>query len=360
MYTTKAIAKKVQNGNFEVITIERGWTSEDDVDIEVKFCGFSPFADVHLANYNWGSVPGLYAVVGHEITGVVSKIGDNVKDVTVGDHVGVGYFIDSCLKCEYCHKGEENNCVSGITRTSCGIIKHGRVKNDNGRFSYGGRSKKITVNRRFLSTIPKSYPLEKAAPIMCAGVTMFTPLKKFGALNGGLKIGIMGFGGLGQMGAIMAKAMGNEVTVISTSNKKEELARQMGMDGYIVSKDLDFMKKSSNSLDIILDTIGADHEIENYLDMLKKNGTFVVLGIVSKPFEVDSKKLIGDQIKITGSDTGGMKVTQECIEFMAKKELFVETKLISSLDQLQKVDEELTKGTASSLYRYVIDIGKLL
>merc|ERR1712241_1013864 len=159
---------------------------------------------------------------------------------------------------------------------------------------------------------------------------------------------------------MMAKAMGNNVTVISSSNKKEELAKKMGVDDYIVSKDSNSMKSVTKSLDIILDTIGADHEIEPFLDMLKKNGTFIVLGIVSKPFNVDSKKLIGDQIKITGSDTGGMKVTQECIDFMAEKNLIVDTKHISSLESLQEVDEELRQGNPDSLFRYVIDIGKLL
>ena len=113
MYSTRAIAKKEKNGKYEIITIQRGWTSESDIDIDIKFCGFSPFADLHLANYDWGSVPGLYAVVGHEISGVVSKVGSNVKDVSIGDHVGVGYFIDSCLNCEYCTKNQENNCVQG-------------------------------------------------------------------------------------------------------------------------------------------------------------------------------------------------------------------------------------------------------
>ena len=120
------------------------------------------------------------------------QVGSNVKDISIGDHVGVGYFIDSCLDCEFCNAGQENNCIKGVTKTSCGFLKHGRVKNDNGRFSYGGRSEKITVNRRFVSIIPKEYPLEKAAPVFCAGVTMFTPLKEFGAFNGGLNVGVMG------------------------------------------------------------------------------------------------------------------------------------------------------------------------
>ena len=174
----------------------------------------------------------------------------------------------------------------GITRTSCGFLKHGRVQNDNGKFSYGGRSEKITVNRRFVSKIPKSYPLEKAAPVFCAGVTMFTPLKDLGAGKGGLHVGIMGFGGLGQMGVMMAKAMGNKVTVISTSDKKETIAKKMGADQFVISKQPDSMNIAKNSLDILLDTVGADHDIMTYFELMKKKGTLVVLGIVSSPFKV--------------------------------------------------------------------------
>merc|ERR1712142_327764 len=347
MYSTKAIARKEKDAKYEVITIKRGRTSEDDVDIDILFCGFSPFADVNLANYAYGSVPGLYAVVGHEIAGVVSKVGDNVEDLKVGDKVGVGYFIDSCLECEFCSAGQEYNCKEGITRTSCGILKHGRVQNDNGRYSYGGRSGRITVNRRFVSRIAASYPLDKAAPVFCAGVTMFTPLQEWGAGGGGLRVGVVGCGGLGQMGVMMAKAMGNSVTVISTSNSKEELARKLGADDFILSKQEESMKTAGRSLDIILDTVGADHELMALTKLLKKKGTIVVLGIVSKPFQVDSVRLIEDQIRITGSDTGGMRMTQDCIDFMAKHSLFPETKLIKNLEELDAAEKSLKLGTSA-------------
>ena len=286
MYSTRAIAKKERNGKYEIITIERGWTSEDDIDNDIRFCGFSPFADLHLANYDWGSVPGLYAVVGHEISGVVAKVGSNVKDIKVGDHVGVGYFIDSCLSCEYCENNQENNCIHGVTRTSCGILKHGRVQNDNGKYSYGGRSERITVNRRFVSKIPTSYPLEKAAPVFCAGVTMFTPLKEFGADKGGLHVGVLGLGGLGQMGVMIAKAMGNKVTVISSSTNKETLAKKLGVDHFICSKQPGTLTNAKKSFDILLDTVGADHDLMGFAELMKKKGTMVILGIVSTPFQV--------------------------------------------------------------------------
>jgi len=299
--------------------------------------------------------------VGHEIAGVVSRVGSNVDDVKVGDHVGVGYFIDSCLNCEYCNADQENNCIEGITRTSCGILKHGRVQNDNGKYSYGGRSEKITVNQRFVSKIPDSYPLEKAAPVFCAGVTMFTPLIEHGAGKGGLHVGVLGLGGLGQMGVMMAKAMGNTVTVISTSNKKEALARKLGAENFVLSTQSESMKAAEKSLDILLDTVGADHDLMAFAGLLKKKGTVVVLGIVTTPFQVDSTKLIQDQIVITGSDTGGMRMTQDCIDFMAEHALFPETKTISSLDQLESAENALKLGGSSSTeYRYVLDIEKMI
>ena len=190
MYSTQAIAKLEKNGKYELITIGRGWTSEDDLDIDIKYCGFC-HTDIHLANNDWGRTE-YPAVVGHEVAGIVTKVGANIKDVQVGDHVGIGWYIDSCLNCETCNKGDEVNCLNRKTETATGKILHGRIKTDNGKYTYGGWSKKITANRKFVSTIPKSYPLEKAGPVFCAGVTMFTPLKEHGAGIGGLNIGIMG------------------------------------------------------------------------------------------------------------------------------------------------------------------------
>ena len=174
--------------------------------------------------------------------GIISQVGSNVKDIQIGDHVGIGYYIDSCLTCEYCKSDDEVNCDNNKTTTCAGKLLHGRVKNDNGKYSYGGWSGKITANRRFVSKITKTYPLEKAGPIFCAGVTMFTPLKLHGASNGGLKVGVVGFGGLGQMGLLIAKAMGNSVTVISTSEKKKDMALKLGADHYIVSTNPESMK----------------------------------------------------------------------------------------------------------------------
>jgi len=168
------------------------------VELEVKYSGFC-HTDLHIANNDLG-ITSYPVVPGHEVAGVVTKVGSKVQDLKIGDHVGIGYFIDSCLSCEYCVMDDETNCLKGKTMTAAGAIRFGRIKTDNGKYSYGGFSKKMIANRHFISKIPKSYPLEKAGPCFCAGVTMFGPLKEYGARPGGKNVGIAGFGGLGQMG----------------------------------------------------------------------------------------------------------------------------------------------------------------
>lgn len=167
MISTEAIAKKSQGGDYEKITIQRGWTSEEDVELEVKYSGFC-HTDLHIANNDLG-ITSYPVVPGHEVAGVVTKVGSKVQDLKIGDHVGIGYFIDSCLSCEYCVMDDETNCLKGKTMTAAGAIRFGRIKTDNGKYSYGGFSKKMIANRHFISKIPKSYPLEKAGPCFCAG-----------------------------------------------------------------------------------------------------------------------------------------------------------------------------------------------
>jgi len=217
----------------------------------------------------------------------------------------------------------------------------------------------MIAHRHFVSKIPKSYPLEKAGPCFCAGVTMFAPLKEYGAMQGGKTVGIAGFGGLGQMGLLLAKAMGNSVSIISSSPKKESMAKAMGADKFIVSKDPDAMKQAVKSLDLILDTISASHDIQPNLELLKKKGTYVVLGLCFQPLQVKAIKLLLDQVKITGSSVGGMKITQECINFVAEKNLQVETKMLTSIAQVSEAEKALQQGNDSGV-RYVIDMQKAL
>jgi len=356
MYKTEAIGKVSKEAPFEKITIGREGTSNNDVEIDVKYCGFC-HTDIHLVNNDWGFTT-FPSVGGHEVAGVAVKVGSNVKDIKVGDHVGVGYFLDSCLCCEYCENNDEINCIKGVTLTSCGQIQHGRVKTDNGNYTYGGWSKKMTVDRRFLSKIPKTYPLEKAGPASCAGVTMYTPLNEHGACKGGLKIGIAGLGGLGQMGVLLSKAMGNHVTVISSSDGKKEMAKELGADHYVSQNEEEAMKSLEKSMDLIIDTIPASHDINPPLNLVKKKGTYVVVGPAPEPFKVAAFKLIADQVRITGTLTGGLKMTQECINFMAENNIVQKTEMINSLQEMNCASKEIIKGNSSGV-RYVIDMEKL-
>jgi uncharacterized zinc-type alcohol dehydrogenase-like protein len=204
----------------------------------------------------------------------------------VGDHVGIGYYIDSCLTCDACSNNEENVCEKGNTGTACSAIKYGRINTDNGRYTYGGFSAKITAHRRYLTKINKSYPLQLAGPIFCSGITMFAPLKRFGATKGGLNVGILGLGGLGQMGLKLAKAMGNTVTAISTNRKKEATARELGADNFVVSSDPESMAAAKGSLNLILNTISGAHQVSLYFPLMKRNGTVVQLGAVFEPMMV--------------------------------------------------------------------------
>lgn len=285
MYKTFAIAKKSKNSSFEKIEIGRKPCNEaDELDIDVKYCGFC-HTDSCTVNAEWGNT--FYpAVAGHEVAGVVTKVGANIKDVQVGDHVGIGYVIDACFNCHHCQTEDEINCLNAITATACGAIKHGRIGTDNDQYTHGGWSQKITAHRRFVFVIPKSYPLEKAGPVFCGGITMFRPLYEHGAVEGGLKVGIVGLGGLGQNGILIAKAMGNHVTIISSSDRKKALANQLGADDYLVSKDEEAMKKAVKTLDLIIDTIPVNHDINPALDLLKKRGTYVVVGVALEPFKV--------------------------------------------------------------------------
>jgi uncharacterized zinc-type alcohol dehydrogenase-like protein len=186
----------------------------------------------------------------------------------VGDHVGVGYYIDSCLTCDACANHQENVCENGNTGTACGVVKYGRVQTDNGSYTYGGFSNKITAHRRFVTKIDKSYPLEMAGPIFCSGITMFAPLKRFGATKGGLNVGIIGLGGLGQMGLKLAKAMGNTVTAVSTNRRKEATARELGADNFVVSTEPESFASAKRSLDLVLNTISGPHQVSMLLNFL--------------------------------------------------------------------------------------------
>eukprot|EP00095_Tigriopus_kingsejongensis_P011147 maker-scaffold534_size144770-snap-gene-0.36 protein:Tk11147 transcript:maker-scaffold534_size144770-snap-gene-0.36-mRNA-1 annotation:"zinc-binding dehydrogenase" len=330
-YTTKAWAKASPTAKFEQVNIKRGETGPDDVEFDIKFCGIC-HSDVHLAQDEFGVVNSLYPMVpGHELAGIVSKVGANVKSFKVGDKVGVGCIVEACLKCKQCKGDDEPYCVEGFTHTYTAEHKHGQIKTEFG-FTQGGYSGRISVHEHFAIRIPESYPLEMAGPIFCAGITMYSPLKHWRAIQGGLRVGIIGIGGLGQMGVRLAKAMGNEVTAISTSPSKEGKAKQIGADHFVVSTNPNSMAKAAGSLDLILDTVSADHQAGPYMSLLDKNGTLVLLGLTNEVHQVPGAMLLFERKSLTGSSIGGIKDTQEVIDFCAAKNIKPAIQIVTGKD----------------------------
>ena len=248
--------------------------------------------DLHAVQGHLG--PGTYPFVpGHELLGEVTEIGEGVTKFKVGDNVGVGCLVDSCLNCEQCSTDNENYCDNGMTGTYNGVKKHGRVLGDPEMKTWGGYSGSNVVHEHFVNHIPKELPLDKAAPILCAGITMYDPLHHWGFCDGKPKVvGIVGVGGLGTMGIKIAKALGHEVIAISTSAAKESLAKEKGASAFVVSKDPESIKAQAGRCNIILNTVSANHDLNLYLPLLKKNGILVQLGATPAPHAINQLGLI--------------------------------------------------------------------
>ncbi|TRY79848.1 hypothetical protein TCAL_08838 [Tigriopus californicus] len=355
-YQTRALVKKTKDAKFGEGTIKRGVTGPDQIEVDIKFCGIC-HTDVHLANDEISMLlPAVYPIVpGHEMAGIVTKVGENVKNFKVGDRVGMGCIVEACLKCSQCKFGDEQLCQTGYTHTYSAPIQYGQLATDTG-VTFGGYSEKISIHEHFAVKIPDSYPMEAAGPIFCSGITMFSPLKRCGATAGGQRVGIIGIGGLGQMGIRLAKAMNCEVTAISTSPNKEAKAREIGADHFVVSTDPDAMKKAAKSLDIILDTAAVDHQAIDYFPLLDANGQLVLIGVTIEPHSIPAGALMFNRQSLSGSLIGSMLETQEVIDFCAKHQIIPDTKLVTG-DQVEDVYQAL-RSKNDSIIRYVLDIEK--
>ena len=267
----------------------------------------------------------------------------------VGDHVGVGCIVDSCFDCQDCQAGEEHLCEKGMTGTYDGQIKYGRIQTGSG-WTFGGYSCSQTVHQRFVIKVPDGFPLEAAGPVFCAGITMYSPLVYWAADKGGKRVGIVGIGGLGQMGVRIAKAMGNTVTAISTSPNKEAAAREIGADNFVISTDPASMKEAAGSLDLILNTVSADHNLNTYLPLLAARGVLVQMGVALTPHPVSQFPLMFKKLSIAGSLIGGLPETQECIDFCHKHDIIPKIKLVNCTE-LERVYQEL-KNKNDTIIRY--------
>ncbi|CAN5898898.1 NAD(P)-dependent alcohol dehydrogenase [soil metagenome] len=328
-------------------SLERRVPGEHDVQIEILFCGVC-HSDVHTVRNEWQGTT-YPCVPGHEIVGRVIQVGAQVQKFKVGDIAGVGCLVDSCRTCESCEENLEQFCEKKAIFTYNSPDKH------SGGMTYGGYSENIVVDEAFVLRVPENLDLAGAAPLLCAGITTYSPLRHHGVTQG-QKVGIVGLGGLGHMGVKLAKAFGAHVVVFTTSPDKVEDALRLGADEVVNSKDESAMKKHLNSFHFILDTVGAKHDINAYLVLLKRDGNLTQVGVASEPLAVDVSNLIFGRRNFSGSLIGGLKETQEMLDFCGKHHITSDIELIP-IQQVNEAYDRLVKGDVK--YRFVIDMASL-
>jgi uncharacterized zinc-type alcohol dehydrogenase-like protein len=324
--------------------LQRRSVGSKDVHIEIHYSGVC-HSDIHSARNEWGGA--MYPLVpGHEIVGKVLKVGSDVKRFKVGDSVGVGCMVDSCRSCSSCEKGLEQYCDRGCTYTYNSLEKDGKST------TFGGYSTQVVVDEDFVLQIPKNLPLDKAAPLLCAGITTFSPLRHW-KVKAGDKVGVVGLGGLGHMAVKIAAAMGAEVTVISSSSRKKEDALRLGAKGYINSSDANVFSANAGYFDFMINTVAADIDLSPYLSLLKLDATMVQVGAPEKPNAVGMFALIGRRRRLAGSLIGGIAETQEMLDFCGKHNVTAEIEIIA-MDKINEAYERMIKGDVR--YRFVIDM----
>lgn len=328
---------------------------DHDVQVELRYCGVC-HSDVHFARNDLSRA--VYPMVpGHELSGVCVAVGGAVTKFAVGDHVGVGCFVDSCLECGPCQSGREQYCSKGMTMTYGGQDRHGRAAlGADMAATYGGYSTQMVVHERFAIKIPKEYPLEKAGVLLCAAVSMYDPLKEWGA-KAGTRVGIVGIGGLGHMGVKLAKALGCSVTAVSRSEAKRAFAEQLGADRYVSLSSPEQLAGASKSLDLILNTICKPHDIAPLMALLDVSGTLVQLGLFARPPALPHIPMMFGRTSVAGSLIGGIRAQQEVIEFCAERKIYPEVE-VRPVSDLGDIFEKLDQGNDSGL-RYVLDIATL-
>jgi uncharacterized zinc-type alcohol dehydrogenase-like protein len=346
MSTVGAYAAKSATEPLTKTTITRRDPGPHDISIDIKFCGIC-HSDIHTVRAEWGQ-PNFPIVPGHEIAGVVSSVGDEVSKFNVGDHVGVGCFVDSCRECASCRAGLEQYCEQGMVGT------YGAVGRD-GQPTLGGYSGSIVLDENYVLRIPDSLSLDAAAPLLCAGITLYSPLRHWSA-GPGKRVAIVGLGGLGHMGVKLAAALGAHVTVLSQSLKKMEDGLRLGADEYYATSDPDTFAKLKGSFDLIINTVSANLDLNAYLGLLRVDGTLVEVGLPEHPMEVAGHPLVSMRRSLSGSMIGGIAETQEMLDFCAEHGLTPEIEVIEP----DYINEAYGRVNASDVrYRFVIDTGSL-
>jgi alcohol dehydrogenase (NADP+) len=327
-------------------SFERREPSDHDIVIDIGYCGIC-HTDIHQVGDEWGGSK-FPMVPGHEITGTVLQVGPKVTRYKAGDRVGVGCFVNSCRKCGPCSKNLEQYCTEGMVTTYNGTEKDGTP-------TQGGYSNKIVVDENYVLSIPDNLPLDKAAPLLCAGITLYSPLMHWKA-GPGKKVAIIGLGGIGHMGVKLAHALGAEVTVLSHSLKKQEDGKKLGADHFYATSDPTTFEKLKGYFDLMINTVSAELDWNKYLDLLALDGAMVVVGIPEKEIPVGSYPLVAGRRSLAGSLIGGIKETQEMLNFCSKNNIASEIEVIP----IQKVNDAYKRILASDVrYRFVIDIKSL-
>ena len=340
---TRAYAAMAAKTDLVPYEFDRREVGPHDVALDIAYAGIC-HSDIHQVREEWG--PALFPMVpGHEIAGTVTKIGSAVTKFKVGDLIGVGVFVDSCRKCDNCKAGLQQYCAESMTGTYNGYERDGKT------VAMGGYSNYFVINEDYAVTIPANLPLEGVAPLLCAGITLYSPIKHW-KVGPGKKVAVMGLGGLGHMGVKFAVAMGAEVTVLSHSPSKEKDALAMGAHHFVSTKDEKIFADHVKEFDVILNTVSAELDINLYLNLLKLHGTLVVIGLPGKPYAVHVGSLVNGRRSIGGSMIGGIPELQEMLNFCGEHKIVSDVEVIMA----DYINEAFTRTIASDVkYRFVID-----
>lgn len=347
MIETKGYATHDTHARFVPFDFERRDVGPNDILIDIEYCGIC-HSDIHQAKSEWGSA--MYPMVpGHEIVGKVTRVGSSVTKFSVGDTAGIGCMVDSCRVCVNCEAGHEQFCTVG------GAFTYNSTEMDKVTPTYGGYSKHYVIDEKYGLKIAADQDLAGVAPLLCAGITTYSPLKRF-KVGPGQKVGVVGLGGLGHMAVKLAVSMGADVTVFSTSPGKEADATGLGAHHFVVSRDPETLKPLAGTFNFILDTVSADHDVTTYLNLLGVDGAMVVVGVPPTPAAIPAMSLIGGNKIFAGSLIGGIPETQEMLDYCAEHNITSDVEVIP-ITQIEEAYDRTLKSDVR--YRFVIDLGSL-
>lgn len=348
MSNAKGYAAHSNTSGLAPFSFDRREPRPDDVSIEIDYCGVC-HTDIHFVQNDWG-VTNYPVVPGHEIIGRVTAVGSDVTGFKVGDVVGVGCMVDSCRSCSACEAGLEQYCLEGMTSTYNGEDRHDHS------VTYGGYSDKVVVSERFVVKVPEKLDPSSAAPILCAGITTYSPLRHYG-VKAGHKVGVIGMGGLGHMGVKFAKALGAEVTIFTRSESKVAEAKKQGADHVVISTDEEQMAAAAEHYDFMLDTVPVQHDLNPYLNCLKFDGIHIIVGLL-EPVDpaLEAGNLVFKRRVLAGSLIGGMPETQEVLDFCAEHDITCDVEMLD-IQNINGAYERMKKGDVK--YRFVIDMQSL-